>query len=53
MPGIVKIYRPKLSEKEKLMREQSIKAALQQFGKDIFESEVRKNGNNDTSKGVR
>lgn len=53
MPGIVKIYRPDLTEKERLIREQSIKTVLQQYGKEIFESEVKKNGDNDTSKIVR
>lgn len=37
MAGIVKIYRPDLTDKERLIREQSIKTALQQYGKEIFE----------------
>lgn len=53
MSGIVKMYRPNLTEKERLMREQSIKTALQQYGKEIFESEVKKNGDNDKTKIVR
>lgn len=53
MAGVVKIYRPMLTEKERLIREQSIKTALQQYGKEIFESEVKKSGNVNTSKTVR
>lgn len=52
MPAIVKIYRPNLTEKEILIREQSIKTALQRYGKEMFESEVKKNVNNDTSKTI-
>lgn len=52
MPGIVKIYRPELTEKERLIREQSIKTALQQYGKEIFESEAMKNGDTNTSGGI-
>lgn len=52
MPGIVKIYRPELTEKERLIREQSIKTALQQYGKEIFESEAKQNGDTNTSGGI-
>lgn len=52
MSGIIKIYRPDLTEKERLMREQSIKTALQLYGKEIFESEVNSSGNVNTSRTI-
>lgn len=53
MSGIVKVYRPNLTDKERLMRELSIKTTLQQYGKEKFESEVKKNDNDDTAKSIR